>query len=137
MNQDIRWRQRFENFDRALCLLSNALADGQEKLSPLEQEGAAQRLEYTLELAWKCMKDYLEESGVTISPSTPRQVIKEAFVAKIISDGQVWIDMLNHRNLLSHTYDFTIFEDAIRATIARYLPALQSLHQFLFNELTK
>ena len=137
MNQDIRWRQRFENFDRALCLLSKALADGQEKLSPLEQEGAAQRLEYTLELAWKCMKDYLEESGVSINPSTPRQVIKEAFVAKIISDGQVWIDMLNHRNLLSHTYDFTIFEDAIRATIARYLPALQSLHQFLFNELTK
>lgn len=137
MNQDIRWRQRFENFDRALCLLSNALADGQEKLSPLEQEGAAQRLEYTLELTWKCMKDYLEESGVSINPSTPRQVIKEAFVAKIISDGQVWIDMLNHRNLLSHTYDFTIFEDAIRATIARYLPALQSLHQFLFNELTK
>ena len=137
MNQDIRWRQRFENFDRALCLLSKALADGQEKLSPLEQEGAAQRLEYTLELAWKCMKDYLEESGVSINPSTPRQVIKEAFVAKIISDGQVWIDMLNHRNLLSHTYDFTIFEDAIRATIARYLPALQSLHQFLFNELAK
>jgi nucleotidyltransferase substrate binding protein (TIGR01987 family) len=137
MNQDIRWRQRFENFDRALGLLREALADGQEKLSPLEQEGAAQRLEYTLELAWKCMKDYLEESGVSIIPSTPRQVIKEAFVAKIISDGQVWIDMLNHRNLLSHTYDFTIFEDAIRSTVERYLPALQSLHQFLFKELKK
>jgi hypothetical protein len=53
MNQDIRWQQRFENFDRALGLLREALADGQEKLSPLEQEGAAQRLEYTLELAWK------------------------------------------------------------------------------------
>jgi hypothetical protein len=45
--------------------------------------------------------------------------------------------MLNHRNLLSHTYDFTIFEDAIRATVERYLPALQSLHQFLFKELKK
>ena len=89
MNQDVRWRQRFENFDRALGFLSKALAGGQEKLSPLEQEGAAKRLEYTLELGWKCMKDYLEESGVSITPSTPRQVIKEAFVAKIISDGQV------------------------------------------------
>jgi nucleotidyltransferase substrate binding protein (TIGR01987 family) len=79
----------------------------------------------------------LEESGVSILPSTPRQVIKEAFVAKIISDGQVWIDMLNHHNLLSHTYDFTIFEDAIRFTVERYLPALQSLHQFLFKELKK
>lgn len=137
MNPDIRWRQRFENFDRALGLLQEALADGQEKLSPLEQEGAAQRLEYTLELAWKCMKDYLEDSGVTISPATPRQVIKEAFVAKIITDGQTWIDMLNHRNLLSHTYDFAVFEEAIRATEDRYLPTLQSLHQFLSKELQK
>ena len=137
MNPDIFWRQRFENFDRALGLLQEALADGQEKLSPLEQEGAAQRLEYTLELAWKCMKDYLEDSGVTISPATPRQVIKEAFVAKIITDGQTWIDMLNHRNLLSHTYDFAVFEEAIRATEDRYLPTLQSLHQFLSKELQK
>ena len=137
MNPDIRWRQRFENFDRALGLLREALANGQENLSPLEQEGAAQRLEYTLELSWKCMKDYLEDSGVSVSPATPRQVIKEAFVAKIITDGQTWIDMLNHRNLLSHTYDFAVFEEAIRAIVDRYLPTLQSLHQFLFKELTK
>ena len=137
MNPDIRWRQRFENFDRALGLLREALADGRENLSPLEQEGAAQRLEYTLELAWKCMKDYLEDSGVTISPATPRQVIKEAFVAKIITDGQTWIDMLNHRNLLSHTYDFAVFEEAIRATEDRYLPTLQALHEFLSKELQK
>ena len=137
MNPDIRWRQRFENFDRALGLLREALADGQENLSPLEQEGAAQRLEYTLELAWKCMKDYLEDSGVSISPATPRQVIKEAFVAKIITDGQTWINMLNHRNLLSHTYDFAVFEEAIRATADHYLPTLQSLHQFLSKELQK
>ena len=71
MNQDIRWRQRFENFVRALGLLRDALADGQEKLSPLEQEVAAHRLEYTLELACKCMKDYLEESGVSIIPPLP------------------------------------------------------------------
>jgi nucleotidyltransferase substrate binding protein (TIGR01987 family) len=137
MNPDIFWRQRFENFDRALGLLREALADGQENLSPLEQEGAAQRLEYTLELAWKCMKDYLEDSGVTISPATPRQVIKEAFVAKIITDGQTWIDMLNHRNLLSHTYDFAVFEEAIRATEDRYLSTLNALNQFLSKELQK
>jgi nucleotidyltransferase substrate binding protein (TIGR01987 family) len=137
MNPDIRWRQRFENFDRALGLLREALANGQENLSPLEQEGAAQRLEYTLELAWKCMKDYLEDSGVSISPATPRQVIKEAFVAKIITAGQTWINMLNHRNLLSHTYDFAVFEEAIRATEDHYLPTLQALHQFLSKELQK
>jgi nucleotidyltransferase substrate binding protein (TIGR01987 family) len=83
------------------------------------------------------MKDYLEDSGVTISPATPRQVIKEAFVAKIITDGQTWIDMLNHRNLLSHTYDFAVYEEAIRATEDRYLPTLQALHEFLSKELQK
>ena len=137
MNQDILWKQRFENFNRALGLLQEALAGGQENLSPLEQEGAAQRLEYTLELAWKCMKDYLENSGVSIAPATPRQVIKEAFAAKIIADGQIWIDMLNHRNLLSHTYDFAVFEEAIRAAAEHYIPALQELNEFLSKELQK
>lgn len=137
MSQDIRWRQRFENFDRALGLLREALVRGQSSLTPLEQEGAAQRFEYTLELAWKCMKDYLENSGATISPVTPRQVVKEAFAAKILPDGQVWIDMLDHRSLLSHTYDFTVFEGAIQATVERYLPAMENFHRFLAKELQK
>ncbi len=113
------------------------LAGGQENLFPLEQEGAAQRLEYTLELAWKCMKDYLENSGISFAPATPRQVIKEAFAAKIISDGQICIDMLNHRHLLAHTYDFAVFEEAIRAAAEHYIPALQELHEFLSKELLK
>jgi hypothetical protein len=54
----------------------NCFHNSQENLSPLAQEGTAHRLEYTLELAWKCMKDYLKDSGVSVSPATPRQVIK-------------------------------------------------------------
>jgi len=67
----------------------------------LEKEGLIQR-EYSYELAWKTMKDYLEEQGANINPVTPRKVIKEAFAANIITDGQVWVDMMLHRNLLSH-----------------------------------
>ena len=59
---------------------------------------------------------------------TPRNVIKEAFAAHIVGDGQVWIDMLNHRNLLSHTYDEATFDAAVLAIRDRYLAAIEELH---------
>jgi nucleotidyltransferase substrate binding protein (TIGR01987 family) len=130
INPDIRWKQRFENFDRACKLLSEALQNGPSALSALEKEGVIQRFEYSLELAWKTVKDYLEEGGSIISPVTPRQVLKDAFAAKIISDGQVWIDMVDHRNLLSHNYDLAVFEKAVEDIAARYLPAMKSLREF-------
>ena len=109
MTNDIRWKQRFQNFDRGVVLLREALENGPSALSALEKEGVIQRFEYTFELAWKTIKDFLEAGGLDISPITPRQVIKEAFAAKVLADGQAWIDMLDHRNLLSHTYDHSVF----------------------------
>ena len=66
-NPDIRWQQRFDNFDRALGLLREALANGPAALNQLEKQGVVQRFEYTSELAWKTIEDYLEESGVVLS----------------------------------------------------------------------
>ena len=128
---DIRWQQRFENFDRALSLLKDALSRGPSALNQLEKEGAVQRFEYTLELAWKTVKDYLEQSGVVLSAVTPRQVIKDAFAARILDDGQTWIDMIDHRNLLSHTYDAAKFEDAVDAIHGRYLAAFAQVRDLL------
>jgi nucleotidyltransferase substrate binding protein (TIGR01987 family) len=133
MSEDIRWKQRFQNFDRAFVLLREALADNRT-LSMLEKEGVIQRFEYTYELAWKTLKDYLEASGVVISPVTPRQVIKEAFATRIITDGQVWINMLDTRNLLSHSYDFSVFELAVKAIAEHYLPAMEKLHEFFIEK---
>lgn len=137
MSRDIRWKQRLQNFNRAFVLLSQAMEHGPSALSLLEKEGVIQRFEYSFELAWKTIKDYLEDSGLVITPVTPRQVIKEAFAAKILPDGQVWIDMLDHRNLLSHTYDFSVFEDAVEAIAERYLPALDAIHEFFLQEAKK
>lgn len=134
MNPDTRWIQRFQNLDRAFCLLREALERKPETLSLLEKQGVIQRFEFTLELAWKTLKDYLENSGLTISPVTPREVIKQAFAAKIIPDGQVWIDMIDHRNMLSHTYDCSVFESAVTAIATRYLPAMEKLHQFFLEK---
>jgi len=131
MTSTIRWQQRFQNLDRAIQLLRQPLAGGVERLSILEKEGLIQRFEFKLELAWKTLKDYLEYSGVVIEPATPRNVVKEAFAAKIVADGQVWIDMLDHRNLLSHTYDEKAFCAAVDALADRYLPAIIALHTWL------
>lgn len=131
MDQDIRWRQRFANFDRAYVLLRAALENGPDRLNALEKEGAIQRFEYTYELAWKTLKDYLEDSGKSIAPVTPRQVLKDAFAARILPDGQVWTDMVDHRNLLAHSYDAAVFAQVLKAVHARYLPALGQLHEWL------
>jgi nucleotidyltransferase substrate binding protein (TIGR01987 family) len=130
VNSDIRWKQRFENYEKALLLLREALADV-ESLSELEKEGTVQRFEFTFELAWKTLKDYLEYNGVVLDQITPSSVIKQAFAAKIISDGQLWIDMLRCRNLMSHTYDEAVFDQAVRDMADRFLRGLDELHDFL------
>ncbi|HIB94291.1 MAG TPA: nucleotidyltransferase [Candidatus Lambdaproteobacteria bacterium] len=133
-NKDIRWIQRFQNFDRAFLLLRSALEErGLEQMSELEKEGLIQRFEYSYELAWKTMKDYLEEQGTIINPVTPRNVIKEAFSAQIIADGQVWVDMMLHRNLLAHTYDFSKFKEVLDAVVERYLDAQEQLHEWFLT----
>ena len=133
-NPDIRWKQRFQNFDRAFVLLRDALENGPDSLNQLEKEGVIQRFEFSFELAWKTLKDYMEQDGFVFATITPRQVIKDAFAAKILDDGQVWIDMLDHRNLLSHTYNLVKFEEAVKAVHDRYLNAFDQLHEFLQEE---
>jgi len=94
----------------------------------LEKEGTIQRFEFAVELAWKTLKDYLEHGGKVIEPGTPRNIIKEALATRILADGQVWIDMLDHRNLLSHTYDRPMFQRAVVDIRDRNLPAIEALH---------
>jgi nucleotidyltransferase substrate binding protein (TIGR01987 family) len=77
------------------------------------------------------LKDFLEAGGLMISPVTPRQVIKEAFAAKVILNGEVWMRMLDHRNLLLHVYDELVFDQAVEAIAKDYLLALGEAHQFL------
>lgn len=133
MQQDVRWMQRFQNFDRAVVLLREPIERDVTTLSNLEKEGTAQRFEFAVELAWKTLRDYLEHEGRVIEPVTPRQVIKEAYAARILRDGQVWIDMLDHRNLLSHTYDEVMFDNAVLAIRDRYLAAIEELHLWLLE----
>lgn len=134
-DSDIRWKHRFQNFDRAYLLLRDVMTHGAADLNQLEKEGVIRRFEYCFELAWKTMKDFLEQGGLAVAIVTPRQVIKDAFAARLLTDGQVWIDMLDHRNVLSHTYNPVSFEKAMSAIHERYLPAFSSLREQLHEHL--
>lgn len=131
MTQDIRWQQRFENYERALALLREPFAGDVTRLTALERGGVIQRFEVALELAWKTLKDLLEHEGRTLSPATPRSVFKEAAAAGLVSDGDVWLEMIEARNRLSHTYDGSTFEVAVLSLRDRWLAAFDELSGML------
>jgi len=128
LNPD-RWKQRYDNFSRAWLLLSEAMALDMDTLSDLEKEGIIQRFEYTFELSWKTLKDYLFFSGVPLEPETPRNIIKQAFAVGIIEDGRLWIEMLDQRNLMSHTYKEANFLEVI-GSIESYVQAISQMNIF-------
>lgn len=122
---DIRWKQRFQNFARAFTLLEQAI--GIDAPSEVERAGLIQFFEMSFELAWKLLKDYLEVEGFTIN--SPRDALKQAFQAHLIEDGHIWIDALQDRNLTTHTYDEAtaiVVENKIRHA---YYPVLVKLYQ--------
>ena len=124
------WLYRFNNFQHAFALLSEAMHIIQErKVNRLEQEGIIQRFEYTWELTWKVLKDYLEYKGVILDTITPSTVIKAALSANLITNGEVWMEALDARNKMSHTYDFKKFEKIIVDIEKNYYPALEKMNQ--------
>ncbi len=131
MENDIRWKQRFENFSKAVKLLEEVQKLDLGKTSQLEKEGIIQRFEFTLELGWKTLKDRMESDGLLLTQISPKMVVKEAFKAKYIDQIEIWLDMINDRNLLSHTYDFKVMEEVIPDIQKRYSPALSALYKSL------
>ena len=129
-----RWRYRFANFSRAFALLRDALEPGVDALNQLEREGVIQRFEYTFELAWNVLKDRLEHDGVALQTVMPRNVIRQAFQAGLIGDGETWLDMLTDRNLMSHTYSDATFEAVVGHIHDRYLAILNDLYLWLLEE---
>lgn len=98
--------ERFEERKRDLIKASNRLEEAlSEEISDLAIDGVLHRFEFTFELAWKTMKDYLEYQGIIGKIGSPREIIKEAFAAGLIEDGEIWIKMMLSRNELSHLYD--------------------------------
>jgi nucleotidyltransferase substrate binding protein (TIGR01987 family) len=125
---DIRWKQRFSNFQKAMKLLGEALA--LEDPSDLEIEGMIQRFEYTFELAWKTLKDYLEEKGYADLVGS-RDSIRLAFANGIIDEGETWMEMISDRNLSSHLYEQQIAQRIATDIRERYHPCFIRLLNYL------
>lgn len=135
--EDIRWEQRFSNFNKALHKLEESVnyikVNFLDKDNELEsdnlghiideliKEGLIQRFEYTHELAWNVMKDYaLFQGNSTIGGS--RDATKEAFKINIIHRGEIWMDMIQSRNKTSHTYNEHTANEIFGKIINDYLP---------------
>jgi nucleotidyltransferase substrate binding protein (TIGR01987 family) len=122
-NPDIRWKQRFVHFRKAFLLLEQTMTI--EHPSDAERAGLIQFFEMSFELAWKVLKDYLEEEGFTVA--SPRDAIKQAFQAGLLEDGHVWIEALKDRNLTVHTYEEKIAVAVEQKIRDSYFPALLTL----------
>lgn len=99
---DIRWKQRFANYERALAQLTKFIDKGE--LNELEEQGLIQAFEYTHELAWNVLKDYLQYQG-NQNIYGSRDATRLAFNVGLIEDGKSWMDMIKERNRTSHTYN--------------------------------
>ncbi len=130
MNEDIRWIQRFENYLKAFENLKEGVGlSNNRKLSNLEEQGLVKSFEFTFELAWKTLKDYLTYMEVEVK--FPREVLKSAFKYELIDDGDIWMDMLQKRNLMAHTYDETNAQTAIQLITGSYFSQLDKVKTLL------
>ena len=127
MNSDSRWIQRFDNYGRALKTLRNAaeLAT-QRPLSELEQQGLIQGFEFTHELAWNLLKDFLEAQGIAGLIGS-RDAIRTAFKNGLLEDGETWMEMIKARNLSSHTYQQDLAQRIATDILTRFYPAFVAL----------
>jgi len=131
-NNDIRWEQRFSNFNKAFAKLSETVkmidtSDDafEEQLSDLETEGLIQRFEYTHELAWNVMKDYAEYQGA-IDIGGSRDATRQAYKMGLIERGEVWMDMIKSRNLTTHTYNESTAKDIFIKIVEDYFEVFKS-----------
>jgi len=122
--KNIRWRQRFENFEKSFLLLKSSVK--MDNLSEIERAGMIQFFEMTFELSWKLLKDYLESEGTIVK--SPREAIKMAIHMELIEAGDDWLQALSDGNITVHTYDETkalLVENMIRDT---YFLRLEELY---------
>ncbi len=126
-DHDVRWQQRFASYKKALRQLREAVElNAQRELSNLEKQGVIQAFEFTHELAWNLLKDYLQDQG-SQSIRGSRDATREAFKVALITDGDRWMAMIQSRNLSSHTYDEQTAERLVEAIVRHYFPLFVTL----------
>ena len=134
LNSDIRWQQRFINFNKAFSQLERFMQAG--GLNEMEEQGLIKAFEYTYELSWKTLQDLLNDKGY-IDVVGPKPVIELSFQDGYIIDGKGWMRMHVSRNLTSHTYDEETAEEIIESIRNEYFQLLKNLQTRLEEEKNK
>jgi len=130
-SEDVRWIQRFNNFTKALSQLQEAVALAKQRpLSKLEEQGLIQAFEFTHELAWNTLKDFLEDRGVQNLYGS-KDTTREAFKTGLMENGEAWMNMIQSRNLTSHTYDEATATQIASAIRNSYFAEFEALHMRL------
>lgn len=128
---DIRWLQRLSNYKKALKQLDDAVAlSHTRELSLLEKQGLIQAFEFTHELAWNVLKDYLEYQGYQDIKGS-RDTIRQAFKIGLIKDGQTWMETIQARNITSHAYDEEVVNKALDSITSSYIVLFDDLLEVL------
>lgn len=129
MTTDVRWRQRLANFRRALSQLHGAVSLLRERgLSDLERQGLVQAFEFTYELAWNVLRDYLLWQGIQ-GITGSRDTIREAFAQGLVEDGEAWMNMLMDRNKTAHTYNEATASEIITNVDQVYIDCFKALEK--------
>jgi nucleotidyltransferase substrate binding protein (TIGR01987 family) len=133
--KDVCWIQRFDNFKRAFAQLTRAAVLAKERdLSELEEHGLIHAFEFTHELAWTTLKDFLEARGSTEKLYGSKDATRAAFAGGLIENGDAWMEMFESRNETVHTYDQNTARRIAQAIRSTYLPQFEKFHQ-KFTEL--
>ena len=132
MAQKTRWQQRLGDFEKALIRLEEPL--NKTNFDDLEKDGVIQRFEFTFELAWKTLKDYLEEQGVS-DIASPKKVFRQAFKENLLASDELWLQMLEDRNTLSHLYRQDMSERIFQEIKNNYAKIMRDLILALQKEI--
>jgi len=135
MYTNIRWQQRFQNFEKAYFSLNESIeAFKNDSENLFIRDSIIQRYEYTIELAWKTLKDYLEDEGF-IDVSSPKKVIRQALKEGYITDS-AWLKALDDRNKTTHAYDEEMAQEITEQIKEQYFFLLRDLYFVLKKEKT-
>ncbi|MDR3329591.1 MAG: nucleotidyltransferase substrate binding protein [Prevotellaceae bacterium] len=122
---DIRWKQRFANYQKAIGQLREFLLIA--RINKYEKQGLIQAFEYTFELAWNVMKDYFTYAQADVDIMGSRDAIRTAFKRGLIEDGELWMDMINSRIASVHTYNEEVADAIVQAIMRDYIPLFNAL----------
>jgi len=98
----------------------------QLKKTIVHRDAAIKRFEFTVELGWKCLQEFLKEQGIQCR--SPKECLRAAFKLGLVRDDERWLQMIAERNLTVHTYNEQTAEE-VYSRLPNYVE--------LFDELEK